>query len=107
MKQFLLILFFVFIGCSPTQPNITTGEYLLHTNVMITEDWCYMPDETKVNGYTTYNTWVRSLSTICVSLKSDDPHRTLQHELDHAWRNAVGLDARWAGHENHCTAGTC
>jgi hypothetical protein len=50
-------------------------------------------DGVKVNGVTKYNTVVRSISTICVSLKSDDPERTLLHELDHAWRNAVGLDA--------------
>lgn len=108
MKQFLLISFFIFVGCSPPQPNIATGEFKLYTTVVITEDWCYMPDKTtKVNGVTNYNTQVRSVSTICVSLKSDDPERTLKHELDHAWRNAVGLDARWAGHNNVCTAGTC
>jgi len=108
MKQILLILFFIFTGCSPPQPQIATGEFKLYTTVVVTEDWCYMPDkQTKVNGVTNYNTQVRSVSTICVSLKSNDPERTLQHELDHAWRNAVGLDARWAGHNNVCTSGTC
>ena len=28
-------------------------------------------------------------------------------ELEHAWRNAVGLDARWVGHNNVCTSGVC
>ena len=108
MQLFLLILFFIFAGCSPPQPNIATGEFKLYATVVVTEEWCYMPDnETKVNGTTTYNTNVRSISTICVSLKSDDPERTLQHELGHAWRNAVGLDARWVGHNNVCTSGVC
>ena len=108
MKLLLLILFLIFVGCSPPQPNITTGEFKIYATFVVTEDWCYMPDnKTKVNGATNYNTQVRSVSTICVSLKSDDPERTLQHELAHAWRNAVGLDARWVGHNNVCTSGTC
>ena len=108
MKLLPLIMFFIFVGCSPPQPNITTGEFKIYATVVVTEDWCYMPDKiTKVNGATNYNTRVRSVSTICVSLKSDDPERTLQHELAHAWRNAVGLDARWVGHNNVCTSGTC
>jgi hypothetical protein len=108
MKIFLLILFVFTIGCSATQPDIATGEFKLYTTVVVTEDWCYMPDQkTRVNGSTTYSPQVRWFSTICVSLKSDDPGRTLKHELDHAWRNAVGLDARWAGHNNVCTAGVC
>jgi hypothetical protein len=108
MKLFLLILFFIFVGCSPPQPKIATGEFKLYTTVVVTEDWCYMRDKTtKVNGVINYSNQVRSVSTICVSLKSDDPERTLQHELDHAWRNAVGLDARWVGHNNVCTSGTC
>ena len=108
MKLFLLILFFILVGCSPPQPNIATGEFKLYATVIVTEDWCYMPDnKTKANGVTNYNTQVRSVSTICVSMKSDDPERTLQHELEHAWRNAVGLDARWVGHNNVCTSGVC
>ena len=108
MKYIISILFFIFIGCSPPQQNITTGEFKLYTTVVVTEDWCYMPDNiTKVNGRTYYSTLVRSVSIISVSLKSDDPERTLRHELDHAWRNAVGLDARWVGHNNVCTSGTC
>lgn len=108
MKQCLLILFFILVGCSPPQPNIATGEFKLYATVIVTDDWCYMPDnKTKANGVTNYNTQVRSVSTICVSMKSDDPERTLQHELEHAWRNAVGLDARWVGHNNVCTSGVC
>jgi hypothetical protein len=65
MKQYHLILFFIFVGCSPPQPNIATGEFKLYTTVLVTEDWCYMPgNHTKVNGFTTYNTQVRSVSTI-------------------------------------------
>jgi len=108
MRYFVLIGFILTVGCASPQQNIATGEFKLYTTVVVTEDWCYMPDKTtKVNGVTNYNTLVRSVSTICVSLKSDDPERTLQHELVHAWRNAVGLDARWVGHNNVCTAGTC
>jgi hypothetical protein len=108
MKQFHLILFLIFVGCSPPQPNIATGEFRIYATVIVTEDWCYMSDnKTKVNGTTRYITKVRAISEICVSLKSDDPERTLQHELGHAWRNAVGLDARWVGHNNVCTSGTC
>ena len=107
MRTFLLISFFFLVGCSPPQPNIATGEFKLYTTVVVTEDWCYMPDKTKVNGATKYSTKVKSISEICVSLKSDDPDRTLKHEMEHAWRNAVGLDALWAGHTNHCTGAYC
>ena len=107
MKLMILMSFVFFVACSPPQQNITTGEFKLYATVVITDDWCYMPDKTKVKGATRYNTVVRSISTICVSMKSDDPERTLKHELDHAWRNAVGLDARWVGHNNVCTSGTC
>jgi hypothetical protein len=69
------------------------GEFKLYTTITVQEDWCYM-DGVRVNGVIDYNTVVRSISTICVSLKSDDPERTLKHELDHAWRNAVGLDLK-------------
>ena len=108
MKLLLLILFLIFACCSAPQPNITTGEFKIYATVVVTEDWCYMPDnKTKVNGTTRYSTKINALSEICVSLKSDDPERTLQHELGHAWRNAMGLDARWVGHNNVCTSGTC
>ncbi len=107
MKPMFFILLAIQLGCAETQPNMAKGEFKLYTTVVITDDWCYMPDQTKVKGSTRYNSVVRSISTICVSLKSDDPERTLKHELDHAWRNAVGLDARWVGHHNICTSGTC
>ena len=70
------------------------GEFKLYTTITVQEDMCIMPDGTEVNGWTKYNTYVRSVSEICVSLQSDDPERTLQHELAHAWRNAVGLDPK-------------
>lgn len=107
MKYITLILLIALIGCARSQPDMATGEYKLYSTVVVTEDWCYMPDQTRVNGVTRYNTKVRSVSEICVSLKSDDPERTLRHELEHAWRNAVGLDALWAGHGVHCVAGVC
>ena len=71
-----------------------TGEYKLYTTIQVQEDMCVIPDGTEVNGWTKYNTYVRSVSDICVSLQSDDPERTMNHELEHAWRNAVGLDAK-------------
>ncbi|MDG5466822.1 hypothetical protein P9J64_00645 [Deltaproteobacteria bacterium IMCC39524] len=108
MKLLLLVMFLVFIGCSPPQQKITTGEFEIYATVIVTEDWCYMSDnKTKVNGTTKYFSNVKAFSQICVSLKSDDPERTLQHELAHAWRNAVGLDVRWVGHNNVCTSGAC
>lgn len=70
------------------------GEYKLYTTITVQEDLCAMPDGTLVNGVTRYNTQVRSVSTICVSLQSDDPQRTMNHELEHAWRNSVSLDAK-------------
>ena len=88
------------ISCVLKWKEITPplGEFKLYTTVTIQEDWCYMKDGQRVRGVIDYNTVVRSISTICVSLKSDDPERTLDHELRHAWRNAVGLDAKWEGH---------
>jgi hypothetical protein len=82
------------ISCGPTWKEVTPpiGEYKLYATITVQQDWCMMDGE-KVNGVIEYNTVVRSVSKICVSLKSDDPERTLQHELSHAWRNAVGLDA--------------
>ena len=102
----VFISFIVLLGCAAPKPDITTGEFKLYTTVVVTDDWCYMPDKTPVNGVTKYNTKVRSISTICISRKSDDPERTLKHELEHAWRNAVGLDAL-AGHTGHCTGTVC
>lgn len=77
------------------EPSV--GEYKLYSTIKVTEDWCYL-DGQKVNGSIHYNTQVRSISTICISLNSDNVDRTIAHELDHAWRNAVGLDAKWIGH---------
>ena len=107
MKYILLICVALLIGCAAPKAEIATGQFKLYTTVVVTDDWCYMPDNTKVNGATRYNSVVRSISTICISTRSDDPERTLKHELEHAWRNAVGLDALWAGHPVHCPSGTC
>lgn len=109
MKAFLLFLFVFLAACAAPQiPDLmSAGQYKIYATVVVTEDWCYMPDNTRVNGVTRYNQVVRSVSEICVSLKSDDPQRTLQHELEHAWRNAVGTDVLWAGHRVHCTGPNC
>ena len=65
-------------------------DYYTYLYNSVSEDWCYMPGKkTKMNGVKSYNTLVRSILTICVSLKSDEPERTLQHDLEHEWRNAV------------------
>jgi hypothetical protein len=52
-----------------------------------------MPNGEKVNGWTKYNTQVRSYATICISKKSDDIRRTFKHEFEHASLNAVGEEA--------------
>lgn len=94
MKYLIPLLFL----CGCAQPQFEKGEYKLYTTIEIVDDWCYMPDGTKANGVTHYTAKVRSLSIICVSLKSDDPERTLIHELEHAGRNAIGRDVKWDGH---------
>ncbi len=92
MRYFFLLATFLFLGC--VQPlDFVNGEYKLYATVIIQDDWCFMPDGTKANGVTRYNTKVRSFSSICVSKKSDDMERTLMHELGHAGLNSVGEDA--------------
>ena len=91
-----LIPLLILYGCA--QPQFQKGEHKLYTTIKVVDDWCYMPDGSPANGVINYNTIVRSVSEICISLKSDDPERTLIHELEHAGRNAIGLGAKWEGH---------
>jgi len=83
----------ILAGCVQSPPPLETGEYKVYSTVTVQDEWCYMPDGSRANGVVHYNTRVRSISTICVSLRSDDPERTLRHELAHAGRNAIGLTA--------------
>jgi hypothetical protein len=99
MRYLIPAIVFILVSCGPSWKEVTPplGTYMMYTTITVKKDWCYM-DGVRVNGVIDYNTVVRSISRICVSLKSDDPERTLKHELDHAWRNALNLDAKWSGH---------
>ena len=79
------------VGCAQKPISLETGQYKVYSTITIQDDWCYMPDGTRANGLTNYTNLVNSVTTICISLKSDDVERTLHHELSHAGRNAVGL----------------
>lgn len=79
------------ISCSQTP--LPLGDHKLYATITVQEEWCIMPDGTKVNGFTRYSTIIRSIAEICISRKSDDPERTMTHEFTHAWRNAIGLNA--------------
>jgi hypothetical protein len=91
-----LILLLLLCGCA--QQQVHTGEHKLYTTIKVVDDWCYMPNGSRVYGFIEYSTKVKSISNIYISLKSDDPERTLRHELEHAGRNAIGLEAKWDGH---------
>ena len=91
--RWLCPIIIILAGCVQSPPPLETGEYKIYSTVTVQDDWCYMPDGSRANGVVQYNTKVRSVSTICISLKSDDPERTLLHELTHAGRNAIGLTA--------------
>jgi hypothetical protein len=69
------------------------GSYKALVSITVQRDWCMMDGE-KVNGLILYNETTREFCVICVSLKSDDPERTMQHELSHCWRNMMGLDPK-------------
>jgi hypothetical protein len=95
MRYLIPTIIFVLISCTTWDEVIPPiGEFKLYTTITVQEDMCLMPDGEEVYGVTRYNTVVRSISTICVSLKSDDPEMTLKHEMDHAWRNALNLDPK-------------
>ena len=81
------------IGC--TQVNLAPGDYKIYATLTVQEGWCIMPDGEKVNGFTRYNTIVRSVSEVCISQKSDDMRRTMNHELEHVWLNATGNDPQF------------
>ena len=91
--RWLCLTIIILAGCVQSPPPLETGEYKFFSTVTVQDDWCYMSDGSRANGVVHYNTTVRSISTICISLRSDDPERTLSHELAHAGRNAVGLTA--------------
>ncbi len=75
--------------------TLKVGTYPLNTVITVQDDICIMLDgKTKKNGVIYYNTGWPAKSTICVSLKSDDPHRTAQHELCHACHLATGADVK-------------
>jgi hypothetical protein len=83
------------ISCGPTWKEVTPplGQYKALVSITVQEDWC-MIDGQAVNGLILYNETTREFCVICVSLKSDDPERTMQHELSHCWRNMMGLDPK-------------
>jgi hypothetical protein len=83
------------ISCGPTWPEVTphVGTYKAVVEITVQEDWCRI-DGQAVNGFIRYNEAIRGVCVICVSLKSDSPERTMQHELDHCWRNMMGLDPK-------------
>ena len=72
--------------------QIETGEthYLVIQKVQ--KEWC-MLDGVKVNGsWRKFKTGVMPVYHLCISLKSGDPERTLNHELDHVSLDAMGMD---------------
>jgi hypothetical protein len=95
MKTLVLITVFALIGCGPTWKEVTphVGIYKAIVEITVQEDWCSI-DGKAVNGFIRYNELIREVCVICVSLKSDDPERTLLHEFDHCFRNMMGLDPK-------------
>jgi hypothetical protein len=95
MKTLILITAFVLAGCGPTWVEVTppAGDYKAVVSITVQNDWCRIDGEA-VNGFIRYNEAIKEVCVICVSLKSDDPERTLLHELDHCWRNMMGLDPK-------------
>lgn len=83
-------------GCKNVEVSKTlkVGTYPLNTVIRVQDNICLMPNGEAMNGVTRYNTGKPADSTICVSLKSDDPHRTAQHELCHACHLATGADVK-------------
>jgi hypothetical protein len=95
MKTLIILTSFALISCGPTWKEVTphVGTYKAVVSITVQEDWCIMDGE-KVNGLILYNETTREFCVICVSLKSDDPERTMQHELDHCFRIMMGMDPK-------------
>ena len=74
--------------------QLTVGTYPLNTVIRVQDNICLMPNGEAMNGVIRYDTSRPVDSTICVSLKSDDPHRTATHELCHACHLATGVDVK-------------
>jgi hypothetical protein len=93
MKTLILITALALISCGPQWSEVTppSGDYKALVSITVQNDWCRI-DGQAVNGFIRYNEAIRGVCVICVSLKSDSPERTMQHELDHCWRNMMGLD---------------
>ena len=87
---FFIIALIALSQLSCTQVNLSPGDYKVYATITVQEDWCIMPDGEKVNGFTKYNTVVRAISEVCISQKSDDIRRTMNHEFEHVWLNATG-----------------
>jgi hypothetical protein len=95
MKTLTFVTVLVLISCGPTWKEVTPpiGDYKAVVSITVQDDWCRI-DGQAVNGFIRYSEIVREFCQICVSLKSDDPERTLLHELDHCWRNMMSLDPK-------------
>jgi hypothetical protein len=83
----IAIIAFAITGCTSVYAPV--GEFQMYITVNVTDDWCEMPNGDLVNGTTSHSPKIPSVSAICISKKSDDIERTIKHELDHAWDNAV------------------
>jgi hypothetical protein len=95
MKVLIIITVCALISCGPQWSEVTPpiGDYKAVVSITVQDDWCRI-DGQAVNGFIRYNEAIREVCVICVSLKSDNPERTMLHELDHCFRNMMGLDPK-------------
>jgi len=72
--------------------EIETGETRYLVIQKVQKEWC-MLDGVNVNGsWRKFKAGVMPVYKLCISLKSDDPERTLRHELTHISLDSLGFD---------------
>jgi hypothetical protein len=87
MIPFGLLIIILASGCAIHEDlEVSKKTYVVQQTIK--KDWCYL-DGKAVNG------WVKAQEKyyeICVSLNSDMPSRTLDHELSHIALHSLGMN---------------
>ena len=87
MRPLWLIIALLASGCA-THDDLEASKKVYVVQQTIQAEWCYLEGKA-VNG------WVKAHDKyyeICVSLQSDMPSRTLDHELSHVALHSLGMD---------------
>jgi hypothetical protein len=87
MWSLWLIIALLVSGCA-FHEDLQSSNQVYLVQQTIQEKWCYL-DGVAVNGWTKAR---EGYYEICVSLNSDMPSRTLDHELSHIALHSLGMD---------------